>query len=301
MGDDVAADREPPVDHGFGEDLVRGSGTHHRAVDEHEDTVAVLRGQVQIVQCRYHRDAQPFCRTEHAVLMLHVEMVGRFVEHEHLWLLGQSTGDQDALLLAAGQRGEQSRAQIPGIGLVHRLPDGLVFGGTVAGDDPAVWQSPGGDHLARCEVEMQGVVLGQRGHLTGILAHADGTNVALTHHDMTVGRLQRPIQTAQRRGFAAAVGPDDPDELTRLDGQVHVAHHQTAADLDVHVIELHAHQICTIDASRRFIKNTNTGTPTAAVIAPSGSSCGGTTVRDNRSAETRKTAPSKGVTMMSRR
>ncbi|SLE04643.1 Uncharacterised protein [Mycobacteroides abscessus subsp. massiliense] len=163
-------------------------------------------------------------------------------------------------------------------------------------------QPAGGDHLGGGEIEIQRHVLCQRRHLTGVLPHADGPYRYSVDRNVARSGSQRTVQAAQGCRLTAAVGADNADEPAGRDIQIDIRNDPRAGDADGHVPKGDIHQpTAPADIARRRINPTKTGTPTAAVIAPSGSSCGGIAVRATRSAATRKHAPSTGATVKTRR
>lgn len=64
----------------------------------------ILRGQIKAVQRR--NDANVKCRRkfEHVDLMLWIQVIGRLVEHQNLWLLGKCASEEDALAFTTGKR-----------------------------------------------------------------------------------------------------------------------------------------------------------------------------------------------------
>lgn len=72
----------------------------------------MLGGLVQVVQRGEGADAEVAHQAEDLQLVADVEMVGGLVEQEQAALLGQGPGDENPLLLPAGQRGETAVGQM---------------------------------------------------------------------------------------------------------------------------------------------------------------------------------------------
>ncbi|GLE51427.1 hypothetical protein ATCCBAA256_10150 [Mycobacterium montefiorense] len=71
----------------------------------------VLRGQVEAVQRSNDADLQRRTKFEHFNLMFWIQVIGRFIEHQNLWLLGQRPGEEDALPFTTGKRGNRTIRQ----------------------------------------------------------------------------------------------------------------------------------------------------------------------------------------------
>lgn len=66
------------------------------------------RDHGQVVQDRDNRDAEPRHELQHFAARARVEMVGRLVQEEDLWLLRDRAGKLRALALPARQRPERA-------------------------------------------------------------------------------------------------------------------------------------------------------------------------------------------------
>lgn len=73
-----------------------------------------------------------------------VEAIGRFIEHQHLGIVHQGPGQQDAPLLTIGELGQRALGQIPEGQLGHQLPHALALGGCglLAAADPHRAENP---------------------------------------------------------------------------------------------------------------------------------------------------------------
>lgn len=103
--------------HGFddfwGEDGVRRAiGDNAPSLEEHE-TVAVACREVQIVENDDGGEIELAHCVQDLVLVPDVEVVGRLIEKEMGGPLGECPGDEDALLLTAGQPREDAVSEMP--------------------------------------------------------------------------------------------------------------------------------------------------------------------------------------------
>ena len=148
---------------------------------------------------------------------LRVQGAGGLVEQDHVRVHGQSAGNGNALLLAAGKAlGEH-------IGFIGQADTGQQLLGTL------------GSLLLALELEQlrgQAEVLldGQVGEEVEVLEHhahllAHGVNVGFVHFhalkfDAAAGGDLQPVQAAQERGFAAAGGADQADHIAAVNVNV---------------------------------------------------------------------------------
>ncbi len=104
-----------------GEDLVRRPVGDDAALAQHVQAVAVVRGEVQVVQGEQGAGAEGGHQGEDVELVADVEVVGRLVEDEQGRLLHERPRDQDALSLTAGERCEGTIPQLRDAHPLQRL------------------------------------------------------------------------------------------------------------------------------------------------------------------------------------
>ena len=210
---------------GVREELLRGLIFLDPALIDEDDAVGYLAGKAHLVGDHQHGDAgvgQLLHQLQHLADHLRVKGGGGFVEQDDIRVHGQSTGNGNALLLAAGKAlGED-------IGLIGQAHAGQQLVGT------------GGGLLLVLELEQfrgQAEVLldGQVGEEVEVLEHhahllAHGVNVGFVHFhalkfDAAAGGDLQPVQAAQEGGLAAAGGADQADHIAAVDVDVDAPQH----------------------------------------------------------------------------
>ena len=155
---------------------------------------------------------------------LQVQVVRRFVEHQHRRLLAGDERQHQAGLLAAGERVRGApcvvAAKSPAAQIVRRLLAGegaaSRFGGLV-------------EVLVRRPREVEGFQL--------MLREVADRGVA-TANQRPGERLDLPGQATQQRRLACTVGTEHADAVVRIDAQRRVAQHRFAAVAERGVVEL---------------------------------------------------------------
>ena len=137
------------------------------------------------------------------------------VQQQHPGHLHHGPGDGHALLLAAGHLAGLAIQQLADLHQVRRLPHPalhLLLGGTVLALEVLQGEA---DVLPHGQVGIQRVVLEHQAHapkLRGQVGH-----VVVAEVDLAAGGLQQPGDQVERRGFAAARGPQQADQLAVRD------------------------------------------------------------------------------------
>ena len=179
----------------------------------------------------------------HGFTELGVERRQRLVEQQDLRPPDQGTGERHALLLADG------KLRRPAVGLVEQLDrvERLLhlarrLAPLHAGDGEAV-----ADVLRDREVREERKVL--KHHVDGSPIRRKVGHVAPVERDAArIGKLE-PAHHAERRGLAAAGGPEDGEKLAFLDGERHIVHGaHTAAERLADVLDFKMAAI-----ARRFV------------------------------------------------
>ena len=215
---------------------------------------------------------------EHGHLVVQVEVRHRLVEQQQRRILRQQRRQPHALAFAAGQRGDVvvgQRAQ------VHRVQRGMRDAAVVrALPGPAAQVRMAAEQHHVGDAGAEGIVLRlrQQAALARQLAHRPvGQRLAL-EHDASGTRRAQPGQRVQQRGLAAAVGPQHAPQFAAMhlqvegvDQRARSGHHLQA----FHVEQRLGHRRPPRPSSRAM----KVGTPSSAVITPTGSCCGATSVR----------------------
>lgn len=180
-------------------------------------------------------------------LKAQVEVVGRFVEQQHVGLLRQARGQPDPLQLTAGELVNAPVGNRGHPGQPQRPLDGTPVGVGQRGEPLTVRVPAEGDDVPDDQPRRVGPGLRQQGDLRRELARGQGGHV-LRHP--TRGQLDpagtdpvQPGQRAQQGRLAAAVRPDQRRHHTRFEADRHAVH-----DLGALVRE---HQVVGRQAGRR--------------------------------------------------
>lgn len=191
----------------------RAAGDDASVVD-HVQPIAEGRGQVEVVDARQGADLQALDQLQQFELIAWIEVVGRFVEDQQLRLLSQGAGEYDALFFAARQRGE---GVIFEAFEAHRFQclfsNSTVFQ-RIAIKQAFVWCAAHGDHFLDGQAEGIGELLQYHRNALRTPARRLLPDVVMGQMHLTGFRFAEPVGTAQQAGLAAAVGPDQADELT---------------------------------------------------------------------------------------
>ena len=79
------------------QDFFRYAAGDDTATVDHVQPVTKSRRQIEVVDARQGADVQALDQLQKLKLITRVEVVGRFVEDQQLWLLGQGAGEDDPL------------------------------------------------------------------------------------------------------------------------------------------------------------------------------------------------------------
>jgi hypothetical protein len=129
---------------------------HQPTGAQHVDDAAEQCGQAQVMQGRQHGDAESGDNLQDLDLVVDVEMVRGLVKDEMIGALRQRPGDENKLLLAAGQGVEAAIGQRLAADALDRMVDDGAVGGGVALEGPLVRRAADHHHLADGEIELAG-------------------------------------------------------------------------------------------------------------------------------------------------
>ena len=152
-----------------------------------------------------------------------VEVVGRFVENQHVGRLGEQAGEQQAVALAAGQRTDRRPRPFRREQEVFEVADDVLAGAADL-DVIRARRNHVGQRRVRIELGTELVEVGDF-HLRA-LAHDAGI------------RLQLAEDEAEQRRLAGAVGADQADLVATLDAGGKVAHDLALAISLVDMLQL---------------------------------------------------------------
>src|SRR4051794_28366007 len=183
-----------------------GPGAHH------DDAAAEKDRLLDVVGDEQHRllvalpDAEQQFLHQGAGLV--VERAERLVEEQDFWIVGKGARDRGALLHAAGQL---LRPVVLETGEANAL-DKTVDDAAALGFAHAALAQAEGDVLTHRQPREQGVGLK---HHAAICARA--RHLASVKHDAAGGRPVEACDDAQQRGFSAAGGTENGDEVVVAD------------------------------------------------------------------------------------
>ena len=170
----------------------------------------------------------------HLLAQLQVQRAQGLVQQQDLRLVHQRPGDGDALLLSAGQRVDGAllvalhlhQLQHP----VHPAPDlFLLLPVRVHAQLLRRLQVQAkGDVVKHVQMIEQRVLLEHR--VDAALVGGDARHVLPLEQDFTLAGHFKSADDAQQRGLATARGPQQRDEFTFADVEVHVVQHLGVAE-----------------------------------------------------------------------
>src|SRR5690606_29786223 len=223
-------------------------------------------------------------------------------EHQERRLLRQCPGNQHALLLATGQAEERS-CRTMGHGDFGEAPvDDVAIANTVTIEQPFVWRSAHLHQFAHGEVELPHPLLRHHRCTPGGVAGGKLPDIVAQMHDTPGLGLEHPVDGAQQRRLARAVGTDKADKFAGLQIEQHGVNEALALDLDRQVLDGELGHTASRDFQRCATSiQTKNGPPSSAVMTPTGSSIGAKAMRATTSTHTRNTAPMSTETGSTRR
>ena len=215
----------------LGHDLVdRAAETQHAMLERH-DVIGIIGREIDIVDHQDHGApmlvAQAAQRAHDLHRVLHVQVVQRLVQQQHVGLLRDGHGQEGHLALAA--------AQFVQVGLALRRQvqegDGPVDGMAVLGGQRAatVWEAAEGDQFVHRQAQVEAWRLAQRGHAPGVVGDADGAGVAAVQQDLALGGRVQPRHQHQEGGLAGAVGADQRGDAAGGEFAADVGQHRLGA------------------------------------------------------------------------
>ena len=196
---------------GLGEYLRRRAGGQHRPQEQHHP-VAVVGHAAQVVGGHQHQPAlgpQLAHERDDGLLGLHVDASERLVEKDHAALLGQGTGQEHPLLLAARQLADLTPAKARHPDSVERLGDLAPVLGRRNAQEAHVAVAAHHHHVLDQDgkVPVHLLALGHVGHQGAAKGGVDGQ--AADQH-LALLRAQETHDGLEQGGLAATVDADEP-------------------------------------------------------------------------------------------
>lgn len=148
-----------PPGTGGDEHVVRKPGGDHATVLEHDDLVAVRRGQAEIVQGYQGGDLEIPDQGEQLELVPDVEVSSWFVEHKDLRFLRQRTGELRALTFPTGKGSDIAVGELYDARRHHGPLHGSAIFVTIYGEETSVREATGRDTVGDAELEVRRAVL----------------------------------------------------------------------------------------------------------------------------------------------
>ena len=199
-------------------------GGDDAALGQHDERTAEAGGEVQIVRGDDDRQAalaiQPCEQRGDVELVAEIERRRRLVEQQDLGLLGERAGDDDALLLAARERGEAAALEGERAGGRERLArDGHVARALEFERAEVRDSVPSGRSRARCSRRRDGFPAARP--RCDARAPRAGQRREVAPSSVTVPdvRPQHAGQQPQQRRLARAVGAENADDAPALDAR----------------------------------------------------------------------------------
>src|SRR5438876_4005093 len=282
------------------EDVDGGADARDLARAQQQQAVAELGGQVEIVRDEQDRHAalavQPPQQRRRLGLVAQVEMRGGLVEHEQPRLLGQRPREQRPLALAPRELLERQRSQCERLRRRHGRPRGGDVGGVLEEAARRVRVTAHQHELFDRERKGPRRLLRHHRHLARQRPGREIAHGPSGEPDLAALRAQHAREQPQQRRLARAVGTDDAEDLAALDGERQprkrerpLAPTRGPRVGEGDVAELNERRQSGRLRVRRI--HTKKGAPQKAVITPTESSAGATTLRASVSAASRNAPP----------
>src|SRR2546430_3849144 len=296
--------RDVTAEHAFQQTLLEagdgGADSRDLARAQQQRAVAELGGRVEIVRDEQDRHAalavQPPQQRRRLGLVAQVEMRGGLVEHEQPRLLGQRPREQRPLALAPRELLERQRSQCERLRRRHGRPRGGDVGGVLEEAARRVRVTAHQHELFDRERKGPRRLLRHHRHLARQRPGREIAHGPSVEPDLAALRAQHAREQPQHRRLARAVGADDAEDLAALDGerQPRKRERPLAPTLGPRVGEGDVAELNEWRHSGRLRVrriHTKKGAPQKAVITPTESSAGATTLRAILSAASRNAPP----------
>ena len=237
---------------------------------EHDQAVAVVRGQVQVMKDADHCDipGETPDDVEDLDLVADIEVRGRFVEEQDLRFLRERPGDEHPLPLAAADLVDGRSREMCDVCKVHGAVADLPVPGGLGGESPDVGVPPHHDDVAHGVIEPDRDILRHDGDLLRQLPETEHIQVAVVEVDLPFVPGNDPAHRFQERRLSRPVRSDDPEDLALAGRERDRLDDLLCPVGDVDVDDLNRFHVF-IRLRRRYMKN---GAPKQAVMIPTGMS-----------------------------
>jgi hypothetical protein len=207
----------------IGQDLGGRSGGEHPAILEQHEPIAVLGGEIQVVQHRDHAGTlgrQLAHAIEELDLVAQIEEARRLVEQQDRRLLGEGAREDDSLALARRQLVDRSRGEVQRAAALERLARDRQVPRRLEGEPGQVRMSPHEDDLESAEREVEARLLRHDRDATGDRLARQGAQVVAEDRDAAGIPTDHPRESAHQGALAGAVRPQEPDDARRRKREV---------------------------------------------------------------------------------
>ena len=175
--------------------------------------------------------------------MMNVQVVGRFVQQDFRWGLGQRAGNVHPLALSAGEAQPALVAFIQHIHALQCRRDGLVIVRAPVGKSGVVRNSSKFHHVANAHVGVGHPVLLNERYPAGKLLFGDAGDVLPVQRHAARIRATQSREDTQKRRFSAAVWAQQADGFPPGDLQRDVIDDRLFADLPGNIFSADTHHL----------------------------------------------------------
>ncbi len=213
----MGAHAEDAGDQRFGQHLLGRACGHDLALLQHGQVVAEHRCQIEIVQRDDGGEAEFGDQGQDIELMLDIEMVGRLVEQQFAWGLGQRPGDMHPLPLAARQCLPELAGAFAHVDAGECFFDRGIVIGCPGGEEAAMRRAAEADDIAHCELRIRRRLLLDESDAAGKDGARKAGDIIVAEADDAGSDLPQPADQAQQAGFAGAVRAEQAEHLALFD------------------------------------------------------------------------------------
>src|SRR5712692_4688244 len=202
--------------HAVGLERLIGTGVrNYLAPGKDDDTLAICRGQIQVVRDRNDQHSAAAQLAEDSIepdLVLQVEKRCRLIQKQRFGGLSQRGGQDDALLLTAAERAKVAIAECRGVRQLHRVPDGGVVGFAFE-ESSGVRRPAHQDDLFRRERKLDSHRLRHDRYTPGELAPVPQFYFLAVEVALSLVAFPQASENAEQSGFPGAVRPHNRRQI----------------------------------------------------------------------------------------
>ena len=206
---------------------LRGRAVEEHGLFEHDDPVEVGRDRAQLVGDQQHRRLMLIDEMNERVaeqpLRLGVNSRDRLVENQQFGIGDEGAGDERALLLSAGELGDEAVAEFGECDCSEGVVDGFAIGRGRWAPPCSTREPTAGDDFShrRGQLGRESTALGYVPEPPGLIEFARRPT---EEFDSAGRRAQQPEQESEQRGFPRAVRADEGYELARPKREPDIGH-----------------------------------------------------------------------------